>query len=74
MQNKPAIELARASYTPYGRTIVNTIAAVLALLLASPLYDMVRAAQRTQQAWDRGEPSSLALLRAHLHMLAAERA
>lgn len=42
MQNKPAIELARASYTPIGRTVTHTLAGVLCLLLASPLYDAYR--------------------------------
>ncbi|GAB4813271.1 hypothetical protein N2152v2_000317 [Parachlorella kessleri] len=40
--NKPAIELARASYTPMGNTIANTFTAVLLLLLASPVYDAYR--------------------------------
>jgi hypothetical protein len=42
VQNKPAIELARASCTAYGKTITHTVAAVLVLLLASPVYDAVR--------------------------------
>ena len=42
LQNKPAIDLARASYTPMGNTIANTFTAVLLLLLASPLYDAYR--------------------------------
>lgn len=49
-QNKPAIELARASYTPTGRIVTNTLAAVLTLLLASPAYDTFKLYKVTQKA------------------------
>ncbi|PSC76080.1 arsenite methyltransferase [Micractinium conductrix] len=40
--NKPAIQLVRASYTQVGSTVFHTVAALLLLLLASPVYDGVR--------------------------------
>lgn len=40
--NQPAIKLARLTYTQVGATVFHTLAGVLALLLASPIYDGVR--------------------------------
>ncbi|KAL4421328.1 hypothetical protein ABPG75_010619 [Micractinium tetrahymenae] len=40
--NQPAIKLARLTHTQVGSTVFHTVAGVLALLLASPIYDGVR--------------------------------
>ncbi len=52
LQNLPAVELARASYSRRGQTITHTFAGVLLLLLATPLYDayrLYRASKKTDK-------------------------
>ena len=40
--NAPAIGLTRATHTQVGATVFHTLAGVLLLLLASPVYDGLR--------------------------------
>ncbi|KAL6779286.1 hypothetical protein ACKKBG_A11695 [Auxenochlorella protothecoides x Auxenochlorella symbiontica] len=46
--NQPGILLARLTYTPYGRTVVHTIAAILVLALVSPVWDAYRLSTEAQ--------------------------
>ena len=56
--NTPALQLARWSHdAPRGATITHTVASVLSVLLATPVYDAVRL-YRTEHA---GERDTLAL-------------
>ena len=52
----PAISLARASYTQVGSTVFHTLAGVLALLLASPIYDGARLYYSTKDASEQVSP------------------
>lgn len=56
--NQPAIKLTRLTYTQIGSTVFHTLAGVLALLLASPIYDGVRLYYSTK---DKSEQANIDL-------------
>ena len=49
----PAIALARLSYTQVGTTVFHTLAGVLLLLLASPIYDGARIYYASKEATEQ---------------------
>lgn len=62
----PAIALARLSYTQVGTTVFHTLAGVLLLLLASPIYDGARIYYASKEAT---EQTSLELREHEAHTL-----
>ncbi|KAK2075868.1 hypothetical protein QBZ16_001610 [Prototheca wickerhamii] len=59
--HRPAVALARSTYTPYGKTFVHTVTGFLLLAMAGPMWDAYRLAKHAEGPLGVSETTSTAV-------------